>query len=429
MPPALAMRDTTDDNWSADDNAPIIIIPACVFLFACPIIVGTRMWSRKRTRAKLGSDDYVILVSLVFAVASEIIMLVGCHYGYGRHAASLTAEQQYEAFKAFYLCQITYKASINLTKASILLLYLRIFTQVRWFRWACRVVLACVAAYCVASVVATVFQCVPVAAAFDKSIPAADKTCLDNPAFWFANAGFSIATDVVILFVPMPLVYALQIPRVQKLALIFVFALGAFVVITSCLRLTTLDLQAVSPDPLYYVSSTMWTLIEMNVAIACACLPQIRPLIVKLFPRLMPTYLHYARGGAGGGHHHHSHHHHIRSGGAKQPAAVSDSSLSSTGRHPQPHPQSGAGGGGGGGGGARGGAGGGAGAAGEGISMTSVRRGRGGGDDDGSSEEYILQDDKAAAAALQIKKTVHVSVEYSDDKLDSIVAGERAVSR
>lgn len=34
----------------------------------------------------------------------------------------------------------------------------------------------------------------------------------------------------------------------------------------------------------------MWTLIEMGVAIICACLPQIRPLVVKLFPRLMPAY-------------------------------------------------------------------------------------------------------------------------------------------
>lgn len=27
----------------------------------------------------------------------------------------------------------------------------------------------------------------------------------------------------------------------------------------------------------------------MNVAIVCACLPQIRPLIIKLFPRFMPA--------------------------------------------------------------------------------------------------------------------------------------------
>lgn len=60
-------------------------------------------------------------------------------------------------------------------------------------------------------------------------------------------------------------------------------------VITSCLRFTTLNLQATTPDPTYDIASTMWTVIEMNVSVVCACLPQIRPLIVKLFPKLMPA--------------------------------------------------------------------------------------------------------------------------------------------
>ncbi|KAI8627300.1 hypothetical protein F5Y19DRAFT_486886 [Xylariaceae sp. FL1651] len=270
------------------DNGPLIYIPAWIFLFLCPVVVWTRIWSRKRTGGQLGPDDYTILASLVFAIASDIIMLVGCHYGYGKHAATLSERSRYEAFKAFYLTQITYKTSINLTKASILLLYLRIFNGIKWFRWTCFVLLTCVAAYCVGAILATVFQCIPVVAAFDKTIH--NKTCIDNGLFWFANAGFSIATDVIILIIPMPLVYALQIPRVQKAALIFVFTLGAFVVITSCLRTTTLDLQATTPDPLYDVASTMWTIIEMSVAIICACLPQIRPLVVKVFPKLMPSY-------------------------------------------------------------------------------------------------------------------------------------------
>ncbi|TGJ81300.1 hypothetical protein E0Z10_g7465 [Xylaria hypoxylon] len=250
-------------NASAGDNGPIIYIPAWIFAFLCPIIVGTRIWSRQRSGGQLGADDYTILASLAFAIATDILTL-------------------------FYLTQITYKTSINLTKSSVLLLYLRIFSAVKWFRRTCLVVLAFIALYCIAVIIATVFQCIPVAAAFDKTIT--DKTCIRNGYFWFANAGVSIATDVIILGIPMPLVYSLQIPRVQKIALIFVFTLGAFVVITSCLRATTLNLQAKSRDPLYDVASTMWTTIEMSVAIICACLPQIRPLIVKLFPKIMPTY-------------------------------------------------------------------------------------------------------------------------------------------
>lgn len=131
---------------------------------------------------------------------------------------------------------------------------------------------------------ATIFQCTPVPRAWNKAIPG---TCINNEYFWYANAGFSIATDLIILFIPMPLIYGLQVPRIQKAALVLVFALGGFVVITSCLRMTTINLAAVTPDTTYDISSTMWTVIEMNVAIVCACLPMVRPLIVKIFPKLM----------------------------------------------------------------------------------------------------------------------------------------------
>ncbi|KAI1422054.1 hypothetical protein F5Y12DRAFT_658377 [Xylaria sp. FL1777] len=274
-------------NASSGDNGPIIYMPAWIFAFLCPLVVGTRIWSRQRSGGRLGADDYTILVSLAFAMATDVLNVWGCYYGYGKHAASLTEYERYEAFKSFYLTQITYKTSINLTKSSVLLLYLRIFSGVKWFKRTCIIVLTFVALYCVAVILATIFQCIPVAAAYDKTIT--DKVCISNGPFWFANAGFSIVSDIIILVIPIPLVYSLQIPRVQKGALIFVFMLGVFVVITSCLRATTLNLQAKSRDPLYDVASTMWTVIEMNVAIICACLPQIRPLIVKLFPKIMPA--------------------------------------------------------------------------------------------------------------------------------------------
>ena len=229
-----------------------------------------------------------------------------CQYGFGRHFVLIDPADRYEAMKVcellfffstrlrllplklsipqyFYICQITYKASINLTKASILLLYLRIFGNIRWFKWCCWFLLASVIIYCVASVAATIWQCTPIVRAFDKTV---DGTCIDNIQFWYANAGFSIATDVVILLLPMYLVYQLHIPIQQKLALIVVFALGVFVLVTSILRITTIEDLSQS-DITYENFSTMWTIIEPNVAVLCACLPMIRPFLVKFFPKFM----------------------------------------------------------------------------------------------------------------------------------------------
>ncbi|KAH9906431.1 hypothetical protein F4778DRAFT_648835 [Xylariomycetidae sp. FL2044] len=348
------------DPSQAESNAALIYIPCFIFLIVAPLVVGLRIGSRMRKASKLGPDDYMILVSLAFAIASDVIMIIGCQYGYGRHEHSLSRDQIRDAYKSFFLCQITYKTSINITKMSILLLYLRIFGAIRWFRWTTSILLACIASYCIAIALVTIFQCTPISAAYDHLV---QGKCINNARFWFANAAFSIITDVIILVLPMPLVYKLQVTRVQKVALTMVFALGIFVVITACLRTSTLDIQATSPDRLYDVSSTMWTIIEMNVAIVCACLPQIRPLIAKLFPKLLPA--HYHSGGAPEkGPYLHGH-----------PARHSQPD---DGRRPRFHTQAG-------------------------PSVADARK------PETSSEEYILREDRP----VQMPKAVQYRVEYS----------------
>lgn len=112
---------------------------------------------------------------------------------------------------------------MNMTKMSILMLYLRIFIQ-RWFRITCYVLLVIITSYMVAAFFASVFQCTPVARAWNKAIPG---SCINITTNWYANAGFSIATDIIILTLPMYPLYKSKIILKRKIALMIVFALGA----------------------------------------------------------------------------------------------------------------------------------------------------------------------------------------------------------
>jgi hypothetical protein len=188
----------------------------------------------------------------------------------------------------FYLDQIFYKLTINLTKLSILCLYLRIFTQ-PWFRrtcWSCVIV---VSTYALASIVATIFQCTPIPHLWDKTAyPTA--TCINVTAFWYANAIYNIITDIVILASVPPVVWKLKLPFRQKLGLTVVFGLGLFVCATSILRMMTLDQSSKALDPTQGTFlSTMWTTIEASTAIVCACLPMLRTPVQRLVPRLFPS--------------------------------------------------------------------------------------------------------------------------------------------
>ncbi|KAK2616193.1 hypothetical protein QQS21_000825 [Conoideocrella luteorostrata] len=273
-------------NQNFDSNANVaylVYIPTAVFVVICPTLVALRFWTRLKHGGKIGADDYMTLIALMSTLLTCGFLFGSCQHGMGRHFATISDQEKIPTLKYFFMAQVTYKAAINLTKCCILLLYLRIFSIVRWFRMSCWAMLTIVAMYCAASVLVTIFQCNPISRAFNKAMPG---TCMNNTKFWYANAGFSIATDIIILLLPMPLVYKLDVPRFQKIALMAVFAIGIFVVITSCLRITSLDILATSPDMTYDIANVMWTIIEPNLAVVCACLPILRPLVVKIFPAL-----------------------------------------------------------------------------------------------------------------------------------------------
>ncbi|KZZ99086.1 hypothetical protein AAL_02637 [Moelleriella libera RCEF 2490] len=50
------------------------------------------------------------------------------------------------------------------------------------------------------------------------------------------------------------------------------------------MRATTLSSSTKTLDPTYDIDSTLWTMIEENVAIICACLPACRIILALVFP-------------------------------------------------------------------------------------------------------------------------------------------------
>ena len=100
-------------------------------------------------------------------------------------------------------------------------------------------------AYMIATFGASVWQCTPVARAWDKTIPG---TCVNITTNWYANAGFSISTDILILAQPMYPIFTSHLRKTQKVAVVLMFALGFFTTITSILRMQTLTFSTKTPD-------------------------------------------------------------------------------------------------------------------------------------------------------------------------------------
>ncbi|KAK5149205.1 hypothetical protein LTR04_007348 [Oleoguttula sp. CCFEE 6159] len=124
----------------------------------------------------------------------------------------------------FYAAQVTYKMVITFNKLSILYLYLRIFID-QTFRRMCYLGIAFTASTSIAYILATIFQCTPISAFWDKTIR--DRHCINSEAFWISYSALNIATDFFVLALPIRQIMHLQLPRVDKFTLAGVFLLGA----------------------------------------------------------------------------------------------------------------------------------------------------------------------------------------------------------
>ncbi|KAF4988467.1 hypothetical protein FGRMN_9750, partial [Fusarium graminum] len=269
------------EDISSESNAVQVYCPSILFFVATPIFVALRFWSRGARRSGLGWDDATIVISFLCALAVQAVMIASCSYGFGRHIKTLAAEDKAMALMLFYIAQIFYKLTINLAKISMLLLYLRIFVQT-WLRRSCSALIVTIACYMMVAIALSIWQCRPLTGAWDKSI---DPICVSLDKTWHANAGFSIATDILILMLPMQPIWSSKLAVPHKRALITVITMGGGVVIvTSIVRMTTLRSSTKTPDTTFNITSTMWTIIEQNLAIICTCLPMCRIPLATLFP-------------------------------------------------------------------------------------------------------------------------------------------------
>ncbi|PGH11327.1 hypothetical protein AJ79_04943 [Helicocarpus griseus UAMH5409] len=261
-------------------------IPSIIFCVVTPIFVALRVASRLHIARRLGSDDWTIIASSVFSVAVSIVMIVDCKWVSVKRINEPEIALVHRTLKLLLSVKVLYKVTIALTKLSILLLYLRIFTN-KVFRRICWALIVIVISYQTGSAAASIFQCTPVRRAWDKQVPG---TCVNSRVTWYANAAFNISSDLAILILPMPVVKSLQLPKKARIGLMAVFALGIFVCITSLLRATTSNRNTSGPMTWSSSEPSTWSVIEINVGIICACIPTYRASLSKFFPREFSSF-------------------------------------------------------------------------------------------------------------------------------------------
>lgn len=111
-------------------------------------------------------------------------------------------------------------------------------------------------------------------------------------------------TDLAILALPIPVLTSMRLPLRQKTILVLTFTLGIFVTIVDVVRIYYLQ-KAIGQVPTGASTnpnsqfggqenfawnaalSLMWSAVEVNVGMTIACVPTLKPLILKLLPAML----------------------------------------------------------------------------------------------------------------------------------------------
>ena len=154
--------------------------------------------------------------------------------GLGKHVNTISPDDEVEQLKALFVCYNIYDISISLPKISALLFYARVFgTQNKLFKYALLVTHSLVVGWLISTVMVGVWLCDPVKKQWKPTTPG---HCHPNAVLWLASAIPSVIIDLILLLLPLPMLWQLQMRKSRKILIMTVFVCGYWFVLPPTLK-------------------------------------------------------------------------------------------------------------------------------------------------------------------------------------------------
>ena len=221
--------------------------------------------------------------ALIIPGTIRIVMLSSIRYGADRHVWDVPFDEFEKTALMAWLGELAFIVSTSCTKVSVLLFYRRLvkgtFSK-RW-KWATIAAIIFTIIYCLAFNLALVFNCRPTEAywkAFSMTYTA-DYHCANTKPLNPVSGVLSVVSDFYSVILPMGMLRHFDIDRRKKIALNAVFSLGLLVVGAGAARTYYLTELGYDYDVTWVGFNVfIWSVLEVQLAIICACAPALRVL-------------------------------------------------------------------------------------------------------------------------------------------------------
>lgn len=119
---------------------------------------------------------------------------------------------------------MTWSLSVSATKLSLLIVYVKLFSSLRWLIWAARVAALAIVLWLIGTMLGIILLCQPFVFNWDKTVTGGH--CAAQGPLLKAVGALDVFTDVLVLVLPMRPLARLQMARWKRLSLLLAFGLG-----------------------------------------------------------------------------------------------------------------------------------------------------------------------------------------------------------
>ncbi|KAL1960647.1 hypothetical protein VTO42DRAFT_7226 [Malbranchea cinnamomea] len=257
------------------------------------VVCSTRLYMRHFVMHSFGVDDCLVILALILVLGFAALSIALTFYGIGSHQNTVSSEQLATMQYMVYISLCIYLFVASAVKISLTVFIMRVFPTEKIQRIGYGIITFLIL-FAISGELPLILQCKPVRAAYDKT--------LEHFECFSADILFDIqmyqgvlmfVIDLVIIVLPMPTIWRLQMPLARRISIIGLFGLG-LVACAACLaRLPNLVYQKDVADFTFAGATPLiWMNVEFCLALITGSLPTLRRLL-RFIPGLNSTQKYY----------------------------------------------------------------------------------------------------------------------------------------
>ncbi|EZF29086.1 hypothetical protein GY631_0310 [Trichophyton interdigitale] len=262
---------------TAEENGPLVVVSSAIMMTYMVLCYLVRVFMRFTINGPFGKDDWSLTIGSLIAVVQTGLKISEAYAGLGRRRHLVPLEEIERIEKLAYAGDIFYLVALAFSRVSTFLLIARVTRQKNHLRAA--------SLGAIGSMVISITSVFLICMRCDLSRPwnLISPGCSQMYSRWYTVETLGILVELYAAWVPIYLLWSLQMQIKSKLIVLFAFSFRLPVLVAAGARLYYLRQQQMHEDILFSGAAASVCLeVELHYGLMAATIPCLKP-FVKLF--------------------------------------------------------------------------------------------------------------------------------------------------